>query len=107
MDNHSVSFLKDSYKELKDKVSFITIIIDEDEKNPDSKLVETANALDWTVLLDGDKWNSKEVRKYNVKTVPYMILISKEGSIEKRDVVLDSLLVKYNDLNIKDIPKNK
>lgn len=87
--------LKDTQKKLKDKVQFVSIVIDENDKKPDPKTIETANSLDWTVLLDGKKWNSKEVKKYNVTSAPYMILISGEGLIEERAVSLDSLLVRY------------
>lgn len=88
--------LKESQKALKDSVKFISIVIDEDDKNPDPKTVEIANSLNWTVLLDGKKWNSKEVKKYNVKSAPYMILVSKDGMIEERDVELDSLVVQFS-----------
>jgi len=88
--------LKAAQKKLKGKVDFISIVIDENEKSPSAKTVEVANSLDWTVLLDGKKWNSKEVKKYNVTSAPYMILISPEGIIQERDVSLDSLVAKYN-----------
>lgn len=88
--------LKETQKKLKNKVSFISIVIDENNTNPDPKTLEIANALDWTVLFDGKKWSSKEVKKYNVKTVPYMILISPEGNIQERDVALDSLIVQFD-----------
>lgn len=87
------SKLKDAQKELKDKVEFLAIVVDEDIKNPDKQTLSVANSLDWTVLLDSKKWNSKEVIKYNIKTLPYMILVSPEGKIIERDISIDSLLV--------------
>jgi len=87
--------LKESQKALKDSVRFISIVIDENEKKPDPKTIEIAKSLNWTVLLDGKKWNSKEVRKFNVTSAPYMILVSKDGTIEERDVVLDSLVAQF------------
>ncbi len=88
--------LKDAQKKLNGKVTFISIVIDENEKSPDPKTVKIANSLNWTVLLDGKKWNSKEVKKYNIRTAPYMLLISPEGIIEERDVSLDSLVVQFS-----------
>ncbi|MDU1905150.1 MAG: redoxin domain-containing protein [Dysgonomonas sp.] len=88
--------LKDAQKKLKKDVNFVSIVIDEDESKPDPNTVKIANALDWTVLFDGKKWNSKEVKKYDVKTAPYMILISSDGIIEERDVSLDSLVYQFD-----------
>lgn len=88
--------LKDAQKKLKKDVNFVSIVIDEDDEKPDPKVLKTANSLDWNVLFDGKKWNSKEVKKYNVKTAPYMILISPDGIIEQRDVSLDSLVNRYD-----------
>lgn len=88
--------LKDAQKKLRNEVKFISIVIDEDDKNPDPKTLKIANSLNWDVLFDGKKWNSKEVKKYNVKTAPYMILISSEGIIEERNISLDSLLFRFD-----------
>ena len=93
--------LKDAHKKLKKNVDFVAIVIDEDPNKPDPKVLDIANSLDWTVLLDSQKWNSKEVKKYNVTTAPYMILISPEGKILERDVVLDSLVNSYEPKDIK------
>lgn len=87
--------LKDAQKKLKNKVNFISIIIDEDYRYPDSKTTELAKNLDWPILIDGRKWSSKEVKKYNIKIAPSMILISSSGTIEERDISLDSLLAKF------------
>ncbi|MBF0576689.1 DUF4369 domain-containing protein [Dysgonomonas sp. GY617] len=91
------NLLKETQKTLKDKVQFVAIVIDEDDKSPDPKIVEIANSLDWTVLLDGRKWNSQAVKKYNVTEAPYMILISKDGVIEDRDVTFEALLELYKE----------
>lgn len=88
--------LKSAQKKLKGKVEFLSIVIDENEKSPSQKTLDVANSLDWTVLLDGKKWNSKEVKKYNITSAPYMLLISSQGIIEERDVSLDSLVLKYD-----------
>lgn len=87
--------LKETQQKLKGKVEFVAIVIDENDKSSDPKLIEIANALDWTVLLDGRKWNSQAVKKYNVTEAPYMILVSPDGVIEERDVSLESLVEKY------------
>lgn len=42
------------------------------------------------------KWNSPEIKSYNVTTVPYMILVDTAGIIAERDVTLDNLLIKFN-----------
>lgn len=91
------NLLKTAQKELKGKVEFLAIVIDENDKLPDPKLVEIANALEWTVLLDGRKWNSQAVKKYNVTEAPYMILISPNGVIEERDISLEALVDKYKE----------
>lgn len=87
--------LKEAQKKLKGKVNFLSIIIDENAEKPDPETIKIANALDWTVLLDGKKWSSAEVKKYDIRTAPYMILVSADGLIEERDVALDSLIVSY------------
>lgn len=89
------SLLKDAQKKLKGQVEFLAIIIDENDKDPDPQIIEIANSLDWTVLLDGRKWNSQAVKKYNVTEAPYMILISPDGVIEDRDVSFEALIEKY------------
>lgn len=91
------NLIKKAQKELKGKVEFVAIVIDENEKFPDPKIIEIANSLDWTVLLDGMKWNSQAVKKYNITEAPYMILISPDGVIEDRNVSLESLIEKYKD----------
>ena len=85
--------LKEAQNELKKKVEFLAIVVDEDAQNPDKETLSIANSLDWTVLLDSKKWNSKEVIKYNIKTLPYMILVSPEGKILERDISIDSLVI--------------
>lgn len=93
--------LKETQKELKNKVDFISIVVDEDSAKPDPQTIKIANSLDWTVLLDSKKWNSKEVIKYNITTLPYMILLSPEGQILERGVSIDSLAIvldKYTDI---------
>ena len=89
--------MKEAQQKLKGKVEFLAIVIDENDKLPDPKFIEIANALDWTVLLDGRKWNSQAVKKYNVTEAPYMILISPDGVIEEREVSLESLVDKYKE----------
>lgn len=84
--------LKDSQQKLKGKVEFISIVIDEESETLDKETLEIANSLKWPVLLDCKKWNSKEVKNYNVTSAPYMILVSPEGMISERDVALDSLV---------------
>lgn len=93
------TLMKETQKTLKDKVQFIAIVIDEDSKSPDPKTIDIANALDssWIVLLDGRKWNSQAVKKYNVTEAPYMILISENGVIENRDVSFEALLEMYKE----------
>lgn len=102
--------LKETQKKLKDKVSFLAIVIDVEGKSPDSQTVEIANSLDWTVLLDGRKWSSKVVKKYNVTSAPYMILVSADGIILERDVNITSLLSRYENKDKKDekaVDKNR
>lgn len=89
------NLMKEAQQKLKGKIEFVAIVIDANDKSPDPNLIEVANALDWTVLLDGRKWNSQAVKKYNVTEVPYMILVSPDGVIEERDVSLESLVEKY------------
>lgn len=87
--------LRETQSKLKDDLNFVAVVIDVDEKNPDADISEFANTLDWTVLFDGLKWNSKAVKKYNVNSAPYKILISKDGIILDRDVDLLSLEQRY------------
>lgn len=88
--------LKETQQKLKNKVDFISIVIDEDNQTPDPETIAIANSLDWTVLLDSKKWNSKEIKNYNITSAPYMILISPDGTISERDISLDSLISLYN-----------
>lgn len=91
------NLMKEAQKQLKGKVEFLAIVIDENDRFPDPKIIEIANALDWTVLLDGRKWNSQAVKQYNITEAPYMILISPDGVIEDRNVSLESVVEKYKD----------
>lgn len=88
--------LKTTQKELKDKVTFVAILVDVDSNSLDDETIKIANSIDWVVLLAGKKWISKEVRKYNVTTAPYMILISDGGVILERDITLSALADRYN-----------
>lgn len=99
--------LKETQKKIKDKLAFLAIVIDVEGKSPDSQTVEIANSLDWTVLFDGRKWSSKAVKKYNVTSAPYMILVSAEGVILERDVNMNSLLQRYEDKTVKDENSDK
>lgn len=95
--------LKATQIKIKNKVAFLAIVIDVEGKSPDAQTLQIANSLDWTVLLDGRKWSSKAVKKYNVTSAPYMILVSAEGLILERDVNINSLLTRYESSNNKDV----
>lgn len=85
----------DTHKKLKNKkVDFLTIVVDAD--NLKTETVKLANSLKWAVLKSSKKWNSPEIKSYNVTTVPYMILVDTAGIIAERDVTLDNLLIKFN-----------
>lgn len=88
--------LRDSYKELKGKLEYLAIVVDENQDKPDPETVKVGSSVNWNVLLDSKKWNSKEVMKYNIKTLPYMILVSSEGKILERDISIDSLVVNFD-----------
>ncbi|MEN9919500.1 MAG: hypothetical protein RL662_1936 [Bacteroidota bacterium] len=83
--------LKEVQKQLKDSIKFVSVIIDENEFKLDTKTKEVSNVRDWTVLIENRKWGSPEVEKYNVRTTPYMVLISPQGFIAKHDVTLNFL----------------
>lgn len=87
--------LRETQAKLKDSVDFVAVVIDVDGKYPDAETAKLANSLDWTVLFDGRKWNSKAVKKYNVNSAPYMILISNEGIILERDLNMGALEERY------------
>jgi peroxiredoxin len=40
----------------------------------------------WTQVSDLAEWNSPVVKQYSVKSIPYMVLVGKDGKIIKRDI---------------------
>jgi len=40
----------------------------------------------WTQVSDLTEWNSPVVKQYCVKSIPYMVLVGKDGKIIKRDI---------------------
>ncbi|MDR1742857.1 MAG: DUF4369 domain-containing protein [Dysgonamonadaceae bacterium] len=80
----SLKALKAIYPKLnKDSVAFVSVYIDTDIY----PVSYTKNdSLSWTVVPEKKSWASEIVDKYDVRFVPYNILITPEGIIKERNI---------------------
>lgn len=95
----------DILKKEKMNIEFISIIKDiEDVAVSDSLRKE----IKWTILPEYGGWSSQIFENYNIKEIPYSILLSRDGKILERDVTVFNL---KNQLEaqpgIKDVVKRK
>lgn len=79
-----ISVLKSEYDKLnKDSVRFISIYIDSD-KYPITSIPD--DSIPWITVPAKNSWSSDIVRAYNIRYVPYHILISPDGTIKRRNI---------------------
>lgn len=79
-----------AYNELKKeniKIDFVSVLFNSEIKPIDN----ATDSIKWTILEDQGGWAAKSVELYNVDAVPYNILISPDGVIQERDVLVFSL----------------
>lgn len=95
--------MKDIYadfKKKKDNIEFVTILLDGDSKvmTQDEK-----NRVDWRLIVEKGGWSSELLDLYNIKELPYNILISPQGKIVKRNIpayVIDDTFREFAEKNI-------
>mgnify|MGYP000944877466 CR=1 FL=1 len=79
----------------KENIEFLTIVIDSEIE----EIPKTAkDSIKWTLLADKGSWASKTFDLYNVREVPYNILISPTGTILERDLPILALTDKLKEL---------
>lgn len=78
----------------KKNIEMISLVIDVEEKD----IAETPEmkSVQWSLIPVNGGWSANIFDEYNVKEVPYMILISPEGKILERDVQIFNLNAKLN-----------
>lgn len=89
-------------KKNKDNIEFVTVVIDvEDEAITKS----VRDSVKWAMLPDYGSWASKVFALYNIREVPYNILISPDGLILERDLPITLLPEKIKVLKAKEVKK--
>ena len=95
------------YSELKKKkynIEFLTIVKDiEEEPIPKSY----TDSIKWNLLSEYGGWSGKTFDLYNIHEIPYNILISPSGSILQRDIPLNELAAKLEELNTGTVGEKK
>ncbi len=84
----------DAIKKDKKNIEMVSLVIDVEEKEisdmPDLKSIK------WPLIPINGGWSANIFDDYNVKEVPYMVLISPEGKVLERDVQVFNLNAKLN-----------
>ena len=81
-------------KEQKKNIDFLSIVI-ETELRPLSKNI--SDTIKWQMLPDTGGWGAKSLDTYNIRELPYNILISPTGLILERDLPVNELEQKLNE----------
>ena len=89
-------------KELHDKygqrIKFISVSFD-DNKDTWTRYI-SSNGMDWLHLSELKKWKQTEIsRLYNIKWIPAMYLIDRQGQIILSTVMIDKLAAKLKELH--------
>lgn len=90
--------IKEMYADLKEKkenIEFVTIFINTEEK-PVSD--EDKKSMKWVLIPEKGGWSSDLLDSYNIKELPYNILISPKGTILKRNVPAYVIVDTYREL---------
>lgn len=85
----------DQLKREKIEINFATVVIDS-EKEPITKAVK--DSIKWALLPENGSWAAKTFELYNIREVPYNILIDPKGMILERDIPIDAIPNKLNEL---------
>ena len=91
-------------KKKKENIEFVSVIKDIE----DISIKEAySDSLKWTLLPEYGGWAGKTFDLYNIREIPYNILISPTGVILERDVQLDLLSAKLKELTATEEKKEK
>ena len=83
---NEVIALKNEYEKLnKDSAQFISIYIDFD-KYPIASTSISNDSIPWITVTEKKSWASNIVETYNIRYVPYNILITPDGRIKRRNI---------------------
>lgn len=85
----------DQLKKEKVEVNFATVIIDTEEE-PLTRAVK--DSIKWSLLPEKGSWAAKTFELYNIREVPYNILIDPKGMIVDRDIPIDAIPNRLNEL---------
>lgn len=90
--------VKDINKKYGDKVKVIGVSFDTDRET--LKTFNEKNGIGWTMYSEYKKWKETEIsRRYNIKWLPTMYLISPEGKVVYTTVIADRMLKKLDELS--------
>lgn len=70
-------------KKKKENIEFVTILLDSEEK---ALTAEQEKRINWKLIVEKGGWSSEILELYNVKELPYNILLSPKGKILRRNI---------------------
>ena len=80
------------------RIKFVSVSFD-DKKDNWTRCIES-NGMDWLHLSELKKWKSTDVsRLYNIKWIPAMYLIDRQGTVILSTVMIDKLAAKLKELH--------
>lgn len=83
---------------------FVVIGINLDTDKGQMKKYLEAEKITWPQYYDGNGWNNKISRMYNVSSIPYTVLVDHNGVVRAADLRTDQLPDKIEEL-LKQLPK--
>ena len=70
--------VKSTYKKYKDQgFEIVSISLDSDRRK--FKSFVSRQQMNWYHVMDGDRWNTRLAKKYNIRSIPAMFLIDTDG----------------------------
>jgi len=85
------------YKKFKDKnFTILGVSLDRDKASWEKAI--KIDKLTWTHVSDLKYWDSPVAKLYNVQSIPYSVLINKEGKIVAKGLEVDSLRLKMEEI---------
>ena len=90
--------MKELYAKYGRTVKFVSVSFD-DNKDSWTRCVNS-NGMEWLQLSELKKWKQTEVsRLYNIKWIPSMYVIDRQGQIILSTVMIDKLAAKLKELH--------
>lgn len=93
-----VPMLKELYAKYGERIKFVSVSFDDKKEN--WKNYVEANGMSWLNVSELKKWKETEVSKlYNIKWIPAMYLIDRQGKIILSTVMIEKLADKLKELH--------